>query len=85
MICISIQECFVGSAAALILEISKVTQLIEISGTSEISFGGIICVICPALSFVNDADLNPVLLSEVLPKFELELVIDKSPPLLLKK
>ena len=44
-------------------------------------FGGIICVTLPALSCVNGRFLNPFALNEVDPKFELELVIDWSPPL----
>ena len=40
-----------------------------------------ICVIVPALSFENAFALNPADLRAVLPKFELELVIDMSPPL----
>ena len=59
--------------------------MIDTSAISSSDLGGITCVICPALSFVNDADLNPFDLSDVLPKFELELVIDKSPPLSEKK
>ena len=35
----------------------------------------------PALSCVNGADLNPFALNAQDPKFELELVIDWSPPL----
>ena len=45
------------------------------------AFGGIICVIAPALSFENDFALKPADLRAVLPKLELELVIDISPPL----
>ena len=50
----------------------------------EITFkalGGIICVNAPALSLENAFALNPADLNAVLPKLELELVIDISPPL----
>ena len=50
----------------------------------EITFkdlGGMICVSAPALSLENAFALNPADLRAVLPKLELELVIDISPPL----
>ena len=65
--------------------ISTVIQLIEISATSSRDLGGIQCVTCPALSFVNAAALNPLDRREVLPKFEFELVIERSPPESAKK
>ena len=42
--------------------------------------GGITCVIVPALSCVNGADLNHFALNAHEPKLLLELVIDWSPP-----
>ena len=47
--------------------------------------GGMTCVILPALSCVNGTLLNPFALKAQDPKFELELVIDWSPPLVATK
>ena len=47
---------------------------------SNTSFGGIICVIYPTSSWENASSLNPVEVSALAPKLELELVTEISPP-----
>ena len=46
----------------------------------SIFLGGMICVISPNASLVNDVSLNPIERIALEPKLELELVTDISPP-----
>ena len=69
----------VESPTARVLVPSKANQSI-VSSTGSIAFGGIICVIKAWSSFSNASFLNPSETNANCPKFELEFVIDASPP-----
>ena len=63
--------------------VNPISSEIQSIFSSCITFdlGVIIEVIYPKLSLANDCDLYPVATRENCPKFELEFVIEASPPL----